>query len=277
MTLVIRPEFALVGALFCVHPSIAAAQTTSASTGDTLFGWSVSGSLEALVSPDYIGSKTYRVGPRGGLQFSRSGELPIFSASDDSPGLQLIGDNTLTTGVVVGWQSSRDNDGALKGFDKIDWSIEPGLYAAWWPTAGLRLRGEVRRGFHGDEGWMADLGADAVLDDRRWLLSIGPRVHLADSKFTHTYFEVTAAEAAQSPYGVKPFGAHGSFTAVGGLVSVEYRYKKRWSVLADADYQRILGTAADSPIVAQLGSRDQFTAAIGLRYAFGRSRSAQNF
>ena len=277
MTRAMWRALAVAGALLNVHPSTAAAQTTSASTGDTLFGWSVSGSLEALVSPEYIGSKTYKVGPRGGLQFTRSGDLPIFSAPDDSPGLQLIGDNTLSTGVVVGWQSTRDNDGALKGFDKVDWSIEPGLYATWWPTDGLRLRGEVRRGFHGDEGWMADLGADAVHDGRRWLVSIGPRVHLADSKFTHTYFDVSAADAAQSPYGIAPFAAHGNFTAVGGLVSVEYRYKKRWSVLADADYQRLLGTAADSPIVAQLGSRDQFTAAIGLRYAFGRSRRAQSF
>ena len=207
-----------------------------------------------------MGSKTYKVGPGGSLQFSRSGDLPTFGAPDDSPGLQVIGDRSLSAGVVLGWRSGRGDDGALRGFDKIDWSVEPGLYATWWPVEGLRLRGEVRRGVNGDDGWMADLGADAVHDDPRWLLSLGPRVHLGDSRFTETYFGVTAAEAARSPFGIDPFAADGTFTAVGGLASVEYRWTKRWSVLADADYRRLLGTAADSPIVARLGSRDQISA-----------------
>lgn len=262
--------FALAAALFSLQPSSAAAQAASPSDSGTLFGWSVSGSLEAVVSPKYIGSKRYSVGPGGSLQFSRSGDLPTFGAPDDSPALQLLHVGGVAAGLVLGWQSARDNDGALKGFDKIDLSIQPGLYVTWWPATGLRLRGEVRHGVNDGDGWVADLGADAVHDGRRWLLSIGPRVHLGDSDFTRTYFGVTAAEAAQSPFGIAPFAADGTFTAVGGLASAEYRYTRRWSVLAYADYQRLVGTAASSPIVARLGARDQLSAAMGFRYRFGR-------
>lgn len=261
----------LAGGVLLFHASGAAAQETTAPGDDmTIFGWSVAASLEAQVSPDFMGAKTYSLGPSGGLQFSRPGEAPSFGAPDDSPGLQVLGDRTLSVGLVARYRSGRGDDHALRGFDKIDWSIEPGIYAEWWPVNGLRLRGEARHGVHGNEAWSGDLTADAVHDDPRWLLSFGPRLHLGDAKFTRTYFGVTAAEAARSPFGVTPYSADGAFTSAGATASVEYRWTRRWSILADADYERLFGKAGDSPIVARLGSRDQFTAALGLRYAFGR-------
>ena len=56
----------------------------------------------------------------------------------------------------------------------------------------------------------------------------------------------------------------------GGLASAEYRWSRRWSILADVSYQRLTGDAADSPLGARLGSRDQYRGAIGVRYRFGR-------
>ena len=40
--------------------------------------------------------------------------------------------------------------------------------------------------------------------------------------------------------------------------------------MADASQQLLTGDAADSPLVARLGSRDQYRGAIGGRYRFGR-------
>jgi MipA family protein len=264
--------FALAGGLVLTYASGAAAQeaTAAGDGGGTLFGWSVSGNLRAQVAPDYMGAKTYSVGPAGSLRFSRAGDQPTFAAPDDSPGLQVLGDKTLSAGVVARFRFGRGDDDNLRGFDKIDWAIEPGLYAEWWPTDGLRLHGEVRRGVRGNEGWSGDLAADAVHDDARWLLSVGPRLHLGDSKFTQTYFGVSAAEAARSPFGIAPYSADGAFTSAGVLASAEYRWTRRWSLLGHVDYSRIFGKAGDSPIVAQLGSKDQITASFGLRYAFGR-------
>jgi outer membrane protein len=229
----------------------------------------VAATLQLRVAPDYMGSRTYRLGPGGSLSLSRPGAQPVFSAPDDSPSLRVIGDRGLTAGLVARWRSGRDDHGALRGFDKIDWSVELGAFVDWWPTDGLRVRGEARHGFGGNHGWMADLGADLVHQDPGWILSIGPRVHWADSKFTRTYFGVTPLEAARSPFGIGAFAGDGSFTAAGVLASAEYRWTPRLSFVANADYRRLTGTAADSPIVATLGSKDQFGAALGVRYAFG--------
>src|SRR5581483_1438793 len=169
-------------------------------------------------------SKTYVAGPGGSLSLSRSGEAPVFSAPDDSPSLRLVGDPSLNAGVLARLRSSRDDSGALKGFDKIDWAVEPGAFVNWWPADWLRVRGEVRHGFDGNHSWMADLGADAVYDHAAWVLSIGPRAHWADSAFTRTYFGVTPLEAARSPFGIGPYAADGDFSAAGLLATAEYRW-----------------------------------------------------
>ena len=59
---------ALAGVLGLLHAPAASAQT-AAGEGLTLFGWSVTGNLEAQVAPDFMGAKTYSVGPGGSLQF----------------------------------------------------------------------------------------------------------------------------------------------------------------------------------------------------------------
>lgn len=248
----------------------ALAEDAAPQGGWTIFGWQVTASLQPRVAPDYIGSKKYSLGPGGSISLSRPGAAEVFSAPDDSPSLTLIGDHTLSAGVDARWRSGRDDKDALRGFDKIDWAIEPGLFVNWWPTDSLRLRGEVRHGFGGNHAWLADLGADAVHRDRKWVLSVGPRLHLADSKFTRTYFQVTPAEAARSPFAIGPYAADGAFTSAGALATAEYHLSSRWSVLGDVDYRRLMGKAGDSPIVAKLGSRDQFSAALGVGYAFGR-------
>ncbi|MBS0335177.1 MAG: MipA/OmpV family protein [Proteobacteria bacterium] len=261
--------FGSVAAAGAVVLAASAAQAQAASSGFTIFGWAVSGSLSAQVTPDYLGAKTYSLGPSGSLDVYRPGTLSSFGAPDDSPGLQLLGDRTLAAGAVVRLRSGRDDSDVLRGIHKVGFAIEPGVYAEWWPAAGVRLHGELRHGAMGDSAWSGDVALDLVHDEARWLLSIGPRVHLGDSRFTRTYFGITAADALRSPNHVAAYGADGAFVSWGGLASAEYRWSPRWSLLANADYQRLTGDAADSPIVARLGSPDQFTASLGLRYRFG--------
>jgi outer membrane protein len=238
--------------------------------GQGLFGWSVAATLQLRVAPDYMGSKTYSVGPGGSLSLSRPGVAPVFVAPDDSPSLHLVGDPSLNGGVALRWRSSRDDHDNLRGFDKIDWSVEPGGFVNWWPVDALRVRAEVRHGFGGNRAWMADLSADAVYRDASWVLSIGPRAHWADSKFTHTSFGVTPLEAARSPFGIGAYAGDGTFSSAGLLASAEYRWTPRWSIVADGEYHQLMGSAAGSPIVAILGSKDQFGAALGVKCVFGR-------
>jgi outer membrane protein len=256
--------------LLVQSPATAQTQDGETSQGPTIFGRALSVSLQARVAPSYMGSDRYEIGPTGRFSLAPLGEDAVFGAPDDGASLALVGGETWSAGLSGRFRSKRDNDRELQGFDKVDWAVEAGAFASLWPTDWLRLRADVQRGFGGHKGWVAQAGADAVYHDDSWVLSLGPRARWGDTKFTRTYFGVTAAEAARSPFALQAYAPQDSVASAGVLASAEYRWSRRWSIVADAEYNRLLGDPADSPIVRKLGSADQFSAALGLRYAFGR-------
>jgi MipA family protein len=247
-----------------------AAAQDSDLTDINVLGWSLNSvRLSARLSPDYMGSDDYRLGPSGSINLSRKGTQPSFGAPDDGVSLGLFGGEGWSAGLSGRWLSEREDKDDLRGFEKIDWTIEAGAFVNYWPNENLRLRGEVRRGFNGHEAWVANLGADAVWRNDPLVLSIGPRLGWGNEKFVRTYFGVDPIEAARSPLGVTPYAPDDAAFTAGAVASAEYRLNSRWSVAAAADYRRLLGDAADSPIVADLGSPDQFSLTLGVRYMLG--------
>jgi outer membrane protein len=51
------------------------------------------------------------------------------------------------------------------------------------------------------------------------------------------------------------------------LVAI-FSFSEKWHVAGGVIYSRLLGDAADSPIVDNRGSEDQFFAGIGIAYAW---------
>lgn len=238
----------------------------------TLFGWTLD-SVRAGVryAPDYLGSDDYRGWFTGAVVLSRRDAAPSPSgAPDDGVSLGLIGKGPLTGGVVGRWRSSRDDEDDLRGFDKIDGTVEAGVFVNWWAADWMRLRAEARHGFGGHESWVGDFAADAIVRTDRWILTAGPRLGWGDSSFTRTYFAVSPLEASRSPLGIQPYSPSGATWSPGALVSAEYRINPRWSLEALGSYRRVTGDAADSPIVADLGSRDQFSTSLSVRYTLGQ-------
>lgn len=237
----------------------------------TIFGWSLNNvRFGARVAPDYMGSDDYHLVPSGSINFARRGTQPGFGAPDDGAPLGLFGGSDWSVGVTGRLRSPRESDGDLKGFDKVDWAAEGGVFAAYWPKEWLRLRGELRRGVGGHQSWIADAGADVVWREGPLLASLGPRLSWADDDFTRTYFAVDPVEAARSPFGIAPYAPDGPTLAAGVTASAEFELNRRWNLVAAARYRRALGDAADSPIVSDLGSPDQFSASLSLRYFLGR-------
>lgn len=249
-----------------------AAQAQDAIPAPTILGWTLD-SVRAGVryAPDYLGSDDYGAGFTGAVVLSRRDATPQPSgAPDDGVSLGLLGKGPLTAGVVGRWRSSRDNDNDLRGFDKIDGTVEGGVFVNWWPADWMRLRAEARHGFGGHDSWVGDFGADAIVRADRWVLTAGPRLGWGDASFTRKYFEVTPLEASRSPLGVQAFSPSGASWSPGAIVSAEYRVNPRWSLESVGSYRRLTGDAADSPIVADLGSRDQFSVSLSVRYSLGQ-------
>jgi outer membrane protein len=162
--------------------------------------------------------------------------------------------------------SKRDDDGDLSGLGDVDTAIEVGGTVSY-RMGMFRGLATLRKGFGGHHGWVGEGGVDMILDPTPQLeVSLGPRVHFASDDYLDTYLGVTPAQSAAS--GLPVFNPDGGVKGVGAAAEGKYRLNRRWAVVGKAGYERLIGDAADSPIT-DLGSKNQFTANIGLTYRFG--------
>lgn len=222
--------------------------------------------------PSYPGSDAYELGPLFGGHVRREGEPLRARAPDDGPGFSLTGrGGVVEIGPVLNFEGKRDADDVGAAVGDIDFTFEPGVFANLNLADNVRLRIEGRRGIGGHEGWVGDIGADLIA--RRGidtLFTVGPRVRLADSEWMRTYFGVTPAVAGAT--GLPAFAPEGGIKAIGAVAGLTHQISRSVGVYAYAGYDRLVGDAADSPIVTRFGSADQFSGGIALYYSF-RMRS----
>ncbi|HEY8381652.1 MAG TPA: MipA/OmpV family protein [Microvirga sp.] len=221
------------------------------------------------VGPSFPGSDEFSVFGFPSVSFRRASSIMRFSAPDDGLSFSVLDRSSLRIGVVGRLQGGRDyeDDRRLFGLSKVDWAVEAGLFAEFWATDWLRARAEVRRGFNGHEGFAGDLGLDLVHRFGAVTASLGPRLSLRDDEFMRTYFGVTPVEAALNG-AVTPYRPTGGIYSVGGVASLSYDWTPQWSTSAYLSYNRLVGDAADSPIVRQLGSEHQFGGGVTISYTF---------
>ncbi len=228
----------------------------------------VKGNLRA--GPSYPGADDFSFIGYPSLSFRRAGTPERFSAPDDGLSFSFLEESAFRFGIVGRFQGGRylEDDRRLAGLEKIDWAVEPGVFVEYWPVEFLRARAEIRRGFNGHEGFVADFGLDVVQKFGALTLSVGPRLALGDSEFTRTYFGVTPVEAALNGE-VTPYRPSGGITSVGATAAVGYDWTEQWSTMAFVSYKHLVGDAADSPIVERFGSEHQVGVGLTVSYSFG--------
>jgi outer membrane protein len=235
-----------------------------------LTGWIVTVTGNALITPSYPGSDEWSLVGYPSLSFRRAGERKRFGTPDDGLSISFYDTPALRLGVVGRYRGGRylASDRRLFGLDDVRWAIEPGVFAEYWPFDFLRTRIELRHGIHGHDGFVADLGADVVQRFGALTFSVGPRLSLGDREFARTYFGVTPTESALN--GLLPaYRPSGGVTSVGALTALSVDWSERWSTTVSVSYDRLVSDAAKSPIVTQIGSKDQFTFGASLSYSFG--------
>lgn len=232
--------------------------------------WTVTLGALGKVSPEYEGAKQFHFTPIPIFALRRTGKAARFSAPLDGPSISLIdfgGFYFGPTGRFKQGRKEKDYPDHLRGLGNVDWTIEVGAFAEFWPSDWLRTRVEVRHGFGGHKGVVADLSADAVLPfNERWSFSGGPRLSFANTKATTPYFAIDASQALAS--GLPLFNAKGGLHSIGAGIQARYQLTPKWEIRSYAEYSRLMADAASSPLVAQRGSRDQVTFGLGVSYSF---------
>lgn len=93
---------------------------------------------------------------------------------------------------------------------------------------------------------------------------LGVSTTYASEDFMNSYFDVTAAGSAAS--GLRAFDADAGLKDIGVTAILDYKINEKWSTTLLGGYSRLIGDAADSPVVTDAGSENQFMAGFSVNY-----------
>ena len=144
-----------------------------------------------------------------------------------------------------------DDHKALTGMDNISAAGEIGARFGY-DFGDTSSYVSLRKGFGGNDGLRGEFGAKYRLDTTDRLTLWGKaEAKYGNDDFTQTYFGVTDAEAVTSRYSAySPDG--GIYAAAIGL-EARYKLTDDYALLGEVNYTRLLGDAADSPLVESKG------------------------
>lgn len=224
---------ALVVALIAASAATVASAQDFGFTGRT---FSVELGAGAAYGPDYPGSDDGEASPWLIWRNAGFGQ----DGSTDAQGF-----NISPSFNMVGEREAADNDD-LAGMDDIDPAYELGLKVSYG-AGPLTTFGTVRRGFDGHEGITGEIGAKyrTELSDRVTLWS-GLELGYGNDKYTSTYFGVAPEEARA---GRPAYDIGGGFTSAAISFEARYAVTDTIAVLGEVQYGKLIGDAADSPVV----------------------------
>jgi outer membrane protein len=269
-------------AVFCAAPDRAPAadmpQSTPAPVAYTppVPDWIVTVGLEGRIIPAWPGAPTSQIALTGGPLFSvrHAGEPPPYFGPRDSFGFDVINLGQLKIGPAVKYVIARkasDNPETV-GLGNVGATLQAGAYADYWPVQWLRLHSEVRQGFGGEGGVTGDLFLDAVVPAGQFRWSAGPRMTLASAPAINPYFGITLAQSVGSAGAGLPqlpvYHAGGGLYSYGAGTQLEYFINDKWAAHAFVEDEHLADAAANSPLVTQRGSANQWTYGLGATYSF---------
>lgn len=223
--------------------------------------------LGAQLKPKFIGADKLEAAPLWDLDIARGSNPFQFEAPDDSFGIALVSSGSFSAGPAANIQGSRKDSDVGAPVGKVPTTFEAGAFAQFEPSESIRIRGELLKGIGGHAGLVGSVGPDHVWrDGDRYVVSLGPRLLFSDARYQRAYFGVDAAAAAAT--GLPVYRPGGGLHAVALASGLSYQFSPRWGMFGFARFERLVGDAARSPIVRELGSRNQVSAGIGLSYTF---------
>jgi outer membrane protein len=256
-------QFALMATLSSATASIAADKPAAPTVG-----WIVTLGAGTEYGPTFEGSGDNDFSFVPNFDIRRANEPAGLSAPDDSIDFSLIELGGLELGPAANIRGNRSNSD-VPGVHDINWSVDVGAFAQYWLLENrLRVRAEARQGVQSDDGFVADFAVDwfQPLGDK-FLLSAGPRASFADSTYMENSFGVSPAEALDNG-SLSAFSPDAGFKSVGFVVGATYQINSKTSLLVYDKFDRLVGDAADSPIVTNIGSPNQNTIGIVLSRSF---------
>lgn len=145
-----------------------------------------------------------------------------------------------------GRQESFDRT-ALRGLGNIPAVIEAGLYASADLGQGFSVRLTGAQALNGNAGFATELGLTYATNVGPLFLAGGIGVQAVDAQYNRTYFGISPSRAAAS--GRPAYTPGGGLQRAGVDLVASFPLTERLGISGVGAVQRLLGDAADSPIV----------------------------
>lgn len=224
--------------------------------------WDIRLGVLANYSADYEGSKDYEFGLGPYIRVSWKDRI-IWRGKSLSA--NFIRSKNWLAGPVLKLRGSRDEDenSALRGLGDVDTSVEMGAQVRYRRGPFRAKASIVQDVADGHGGALAQFGAGIQFPtDEPWFLAM-LTTSVASDDYVDSYFGVSASQSAAST--LPQFNADAGFKDIGIVISTRLPIYKGLSAAAIARYWRLIGDAADSPVI---GDENQFLVGVGLIYRF---------
>jgi outer membrane scaffolding protein for murein synthesis (MipA/OmpV family) len=182
-------------------------------------------------------------------------------------GVQAFNGEHFYAGAFVRYTGGRsENNDGLEGLGDISRTFTSGAYLNY-RYEGIRLKTEVRHDFFNEgHGSLAIASLGSRIPWNKPLFYVGVETTWASKEHMNTFFGISRFQSLQS--GLSEYSADSGMRDVSLNISSGYKFAEHWSVTGQVSYRRLLGDAADSPIVGDVGSKNNFIIGLGLNYIF---------
>jgi len=246
-------------------------------------GWSTSVGAGAIWGPAFSGSSDYQMMLVPDIRVAYGDTF--FASVGQGIGYNFEVNSEWVVGPLIKFDFGRDADGestfrvaggtskALIGFEDIDSTVLAGGFARYdrdmWSA-----KVELLKGMNGHEGMIADLsidykarfGGSEAQPGPPVFIATGPRLRWANDDYTNTYYGITAADSLGS--GLPTYTAGGGIASIGWGASIVMPINQKLALIGFAGYDKLMGDAADSPLIVQRGSENQFSTGAFFSYKF---------
>jgi outer membrane scaffolding protein for murein synthesis (MipA/OmpV family) len=228
--------------------------------------WQFVTGVGAERAPLYDGASTYRT-RAGPLIEVRYADL-AFASVGDGIGVNVLRGRNYVAGVSVGYDLGRyvsDDSVRLRGLNNISRAPVFKLFYSYVVSQSfpLVLRTDLRKLVGGASGVIGDADAYFPLpgSSASFQMFVGPSMTWSNHAHEETIFGVSDAEAASSAY--PQFAAHAGIQSAGVGFSTTRIISNHWLLSLDAAFNRLIGSARNSPITQQ---REQHVVSLSAAY-----------
>ncbi|WP_205077602.1 MipA/OmpV family protein [Marinobacter salexigens] len=226
--------------------------------------WSVGLGLGGGWSPEYRGADRYSAEGLPWVQ-AKKGRVSINPVTGVS--YDLVANDRWTFAPTISYARGRENTGAIAAFDNVHGSLMAGVVANWTGN-NWQVNGDIAAPVSGDvegvrvRGYLRYRGQIT----QRLLFGAGPGMSWGNERWNQSLFGVSAEDSARS--GLKAYTADKDYMQASMNGRLTYLITRQLSVSTVARYSRLIGNAADSPIVEDVGDANQWHGSMAINYQF---------